>query len=184
MNKNIYIAIIVFLLGIVAGGLLFKDCSHKVERVVEIQKDTLWKTDTVTIDLPQETKKVTLKETLLVEVRDTLWLHDTLYMSLPLEKRVYQREEFYAEVAGYDPRLIKIEVYPKTAYVTKVEKVAKTNRLSFGAEAGYFTFPYIPIYLEYSRMLHKNVEFYVRAMYDIPSASYGASVGAKLQVGW
>ena len=184
MKTNIYIGVIVFLLGIVAGGLLFKDCSHKVERVVEIQKDTLWRTDTVRIELPQETKKVVLKETILVEVKDTIRKTDTLYMSLPLEKRVYQREEFYAEVTGYEPRLTKIEVYPKTAYVTKVEKVAKTNRLSFGAEVGYFTFPYIPIYLEYSRMLHRNVEFYVRAMYDIPSASCGASVGAKLQVGW
>ena len=70
MNKNIYIGVIVFLLGIVAGGLLFRTALIRW-RVVEIQKDTLWKTDTVTIDLPQETKKVTLKETLLVEVRDT-----------------------------------------------------------------------------------------------------------------
>ena len=72
-------------------------------------------------------------------------------MDLPLEKRSYKREDFYAEVTGYDPRLTYIEVYPKTVYINESvgQSVTGRNTLSFGIEPSYMNTLSIPIYLEY-----------------------------------
>lgn len=185
MHKNLYIGIIVFLLGIVAGGLLFNKCSTP-EKEILTQRDTLVIKDTISIEKPTEIRYQKITETILVPVQDTVVVHDTLFVLLTKEVREYKDSMYYAVVSGYEPQLDFIEIYPETKVVKEyvTEKIIKQNRLSFGAEAGYTSSAYIPIYLEYSRMLHRNVEFYVRAVYNIAGDSYGASVGAKFQVGW
>ena len=117
-----------------------------------VQKDTVVLFDTLKIVEPAEVKK----ETVLVEVRDTLWKHDTCYIALPLEKKTYKREDFYAEVTGYEPRLTYIEVYPKTETISKTEIVKeKKNSISVGLETSWCINPSIPIHLEYTRKLHR-----------------------------
>ena len=117
-----------------------------------VQKDTVVLFDTLKIVEPAEVKK----ETVLVEVRDTLWKHDTCYIALPLEKKTYKREDFYAEVTGYEPRLTYIEVYPKTETISKTETVKeKKSSISVGLETSWCIKPSIPIYLEYTRKLHR-----------------------------
>lgn len=185
MNKNLYIGVIVFLLGIVAGGLLFNRCSTP-EKEILTQRDTLVIKDTISIEKPTEIRYQKITETIPVPVQDTVVVHDTLFVLLTKEVREYKDSMYYAVVSGYEPHLDFIEIYPETKVIkeVKTEMITKQNRLSLGLEAGMFTSPYAPIYLEYERMLHKNVDIYARIMYDVVSMNRGVSIGAKFQVGW
>lgn len=172
---------IVLLVGLLIGWLP-KGRLQK-ETIVE-KRDTLVLHDTFTVYQPKEVVKERLR-TEYIEVRDTLRIRDTLYMALDLEKKVYRRKEFYAEVTGYNPSLTYIEVYPKTVYVTETERRKdKLNYFSAGVDVVYMGSPYIPIYLEYERMLHRNFSIHVRGMRDLLSGTNGVSVGAKAQIGW
>lgn len=182
--KKIYLYIILLVLGAVIGMLLCRQCSHDVPETI-IQRDTLVRIDTVKELYPVSIREE-IVDSILVVVRDTIRVKDTLYMDLPLEKRSYKRDDFYAEVTGYDPRLTYIEVYPKTVYINESvgQSVTSRNTLSFGIEPSYLNTVSIPIYLEYGRMLHKNVEIYGQIAYDLPSKTFGAGIGAKVSVGW
>ena len=175
--------IVLFLVGVLIGWLP-KGRLQK-ETIVE-KRDTLIIRDTVKEYKPVPVEVVKEKwKTQLVEVKDTVRIHDTLYLNLPIEKKVYKKEDYYAEVTGYNPSLTYIEVYPKTVYVTEtIRRKDKCNYLSVGAEACYIGTVYIPIYLEYERMLHKNFSIYGRIAYDLPSKSIGGGIGVRAQVGW
>lgn len=180
--KNIIIALSILVMGFVIGLLCRR--TEYVETTI-VERDTTVVVDTHIVEKPVP-YKVTVTDTLLKEVTDTVRLNDTLYVRLPLEKREYRRDEFYAVVAGYEPRLIHIEVYPKTVYVTEKlrETVSQRNYLSAGVDVVYMGSPYIPIYLEYERMLHRNFSIHVRGMRDLLSGTNGVIVGAEAQIGW
>ena len=87
---------------------------------------------------------------------------------------------------GYKPNLDYIEVCPKTKIVKEYVSQSATSRntLSFGIEPSYMNTLSIPIYLEYGRMLHKNVEIYGQIAYDLPSKTFGAGIGIKAGIQW
>ena len=150
--------------------------------------DTLFVRDTLIVDKPAEVRYEQSVETILVPIHDTTIIHDTTYLVLRREIKEYQGEDYFARVSGYNPCLDYIEVYPKNVVISKTEtttqSVTKCNQLVLGIEAEYLCTPYIPIYLEYSRMLHKNIGIYGRLIYDLPTRTYGAGLGAKLQIEW
>ena len=180
--KNIIIALSILVVGFVLGLICRR--TEYVETSI-VQRDTTVVRDTHTIEKPVPVK-VTVIDSIPVPVKDTVRMRDTLYVRLPLEKREYKREDFYAVVAGYEPRLTHIEVYPKTVYVTEVQKqiVRQKNYFSLGTEILYADMLHSYIYAEYERMLHQNVCLSVRALHDIPTQSNGFSVGIKAQLGW
>lgn len=181
MKKNIIIGALMLILGFAIGIL----CRPKqTERVVDIQRDTIIYRDTIRETYPIEISKEVVKKEYVV-VRDTLRIKDTLYLSLPMERRVYGSDDFYAEVTGYKPSLDYIEVFPKTRVITEriVEK-ERRNSISAGMEFGYMTALSIPIYLEYERMLQKNVGIYGRMMYDLNTRQFGVSAGVNIQFEW
>jgi hypothetical protein len=176
--------IINLIVGVVAGMWLCR-LSYAPERVVDVQKDTIIVRDTVVVEKPTEIRTEYVAEKILVEVKDTLWIHDTLYISIPRERKFYKEEEFYAEVSGYKPSLDYIEVYPERVYVTKTERVKeKKNYLAVGVEAGWCVTPSIPIYLEYTRKLHKNVEFNAGVFHDLVLGETGFRIGVNANIGW
>lgn len=164
--------------------LLCRQCTHDVPETI-IQRDTLVRIDTVKELYPVSIREE-IVDTIYVPIEKTILIKDTLYLSLPLEKRSYKRDDFYAEVTGYDPRLTYIEVYPKTVYINESVSQPATNRntLSFGIEPSYLNTLSIPIYLEYGRMLHKNIEIYGQIAYDLPSKTFGAGIGIKAGIQW
>ena len=177
--------IITLIVGMVIGWLCRP---RRVDKVVEVQRDTIVFYDTTRITSPAEIKYEKLTETLLVPIHDTLIIHDTTYVVLSRESREYRGEDYFARVSGCDPTLDVIEVYPKTKVISKMETatqtVTKCNRLSLGAEVHYFQSAYTPIYLEYERMLHKNVGVYGKLLYDLPTQTYGLGLGVELTIGW
>ena len=169
-----------FLLGVLAGGYFFSSENVVVETITKVEE----RVDTIVVEKPAEVRYKTLRETILVEARDTVTQHDTFFVRLPLEEREYRRDEFYAVVSGYDPRLTHIEVYPKTTIVTKTEMVMQKNHVSVGMELGYGESMSMPAYIEYERMLHRNVGVYGKAVRDMSSGTSGVAVGARVRFGW
>lgn len=184
MKKEIIIGALLLILGFVIG-IICKP--RRIERVVDIQRDTITKIDTHVIEKP------VLKETRVVdtvyvaiEVHDTTTINDTLYMRLEFETKTYKGENYLAKVSGYNPSLYYIEVYPKTKVIKEsvTQSVTNRNALGIGFEMNYINYPYIPIYLEYSYLLHRNVEMYARFLYDLPSHQIGVGLGTKVSIGW
>ena len=180
--KKILPFVIILIVGIVIGWLCRQSC---IRPQTIIQRDTLVRVDTVKESYPVSIREE-IVDTLRILVRDTIRVKDTLYMNLPLEKKLYASSEYYAEVSGYRPNLDYIEVYPKTKIVKEYVSQSATSRntLSFGIEPSYMNTLSIPIYLEYGRMLHKNVEIYGQIAYDLPSKTFGAGIGIKAGIQW
>ena len=180
--KKILPFVIILIVGIVIGWLCRQSC---IRPETIIQRDTLVRVDTMRELYPVSIREE-IVDTIYVPIEMTILIKDTLYLSLPLEKRSYKREDFYAEVTGYDPRLTYIEVYPKTVYINESvgQSVTSRNTLSFGIEPSYMNTLSIPIYLEYGRMLHKNIEIYGQIAYDLPSKTFGAGIGIKAGIQW
>ena len=189
MKENIKIILILalFALGCYLLGF-FKGKGHCRE-VTKMVTDTLTIVDTQVIEKP-ELEERTSKDPLLVPVHDTVRIKDTIYISLPMESKTYKGEGYMAVVSGYKPSLDRIEVYPKTTTISKtetvVQRVTKRHGLALGMEANYFgnTYVPIPIYLEYTNMLHKNIGMYGRISYDLLTQSYGVGLGVKVSFGW
>lgn len=185
MKKKIIIGALLLILGFVIGILCRP---NRIERVVDIQRDTTFLIDTHIVEKP------VLKETrvidtvyIAIEVHDTTTINDTLYMRLEFETKTYKGENYLAKVSGYNPSLYYIEVYPKTKVIKEsiTQSVTHRNALGLGFEMNYANnYPYIPIYLEYSYLLHRNVEMYARLLYDLPSRNVGVGLGTKFSIGW
>lgn len=180
MKKNIIIGALLLIIGFVIGLL----CRSKsVERVVDFQRDTTFVIDTHFVDNPVLVEKHA-KDTLFVAIRDTVVRNDTVYIPLPRETKIYAEKDYYAEVSGYEPSLDYLEVYPTTKFIKETQTVTNRNALTFGIEPNYLNTFSIPIYLEYERMLHKNVGIYGRINYDLQTKMFGAGIGAKVSIGW
>lgn len=182
MKKEITIGALLLIIGFVTGIVCRP---HRIEKVVDIQRDTITKIDTHIVEKPI-LKETRITDTMYVAVTDTIRQRDTLYMRLEFETKTYKGEDYLAKVSGYNPSLYYIEVYPKTQIVkeTITQSVTNRNALSIGIEASYLNALSTPIYLEYERMLHKNVGFYGQIFYDFPTRQYGAGIGMHLQLEW
>ena len=181
--KKVLICILLLVVGWLIGWLFRPS---KTETIIETQVDTLVRVDTHIIEKPVMVEK-RIKDTVYVavQVHDTTTINDTLYMKLAFETKTYKGEDYLAKVAGYNPSLYYIEVYPKTVTITQTQSVTNRNALALGFEMQYYRDnPYIPIYLEYSYLLHKNFGMYGKLLYDIPTQSVGVGLGIKAQIGW
>lgn len=182
--KRVVTYIIIGALLLMIGYILGRSRDNAKEDTILVQRDTTIVRDTVEIEKPVPVK-VTEKETLFVAVTDTLRIKDTLYITLPKDVKIYANNEYYAEVSGYQPSLDYLEIYQKNVVVAQTERVKeKRNYLSVGVEAGWCSTFSIPIYLEYSRMLHKNVQLNAGVFRDLVLRENGIRFGIEAQIGW
>ena len=179
MNK-VLSYIVIGLVGVVIG-LLCRP--NRIERIVDVQNDTIVRIDTHIIEKPVPVERVIL-EYRTTTIHDTTIVNDTIYAVLPIEKKTYKGEDYLAEISGYNAILERIEVYPKTTTIVKTQTATRCNQLAIGAEIQYNGTPYIPIYLEYSHLLHKNFKMFAKVSYDIPTQLVGAGMGVQVQLGW
>lgn len=182
--KKIIIYIIIGALLLIIGYILGRSCDNAKEDTTIVQRDTTIVRDTVEIEKPVPVK-VTQKETLFVAATDTLRIKDTLYITLPKEVKVYANEDYYAEVSGYQPSLDYLEIYSKQTTITQTERLKdKKNRLAFGIEGGWCQTFSAPVYLEYSRKLHRYVELEAGVFRDFVKKENGVRFGIEAQIGW
>lgn len=130
------IAIAVALL--VAAFLLGRCTAPKYEAETQVieKVDTMVVRDTIIREKPSyRTEYVFVRDSVRVQV------HDTVYINLPRQLRVYQDSLYRAEVSGVDPTLDRIEVYPQTKVVTKIEtqtiRVTERRKWGIGVQVGY-----------------------------------------------
>ena len=176
--------LLVFVVGLIVGFYAterhFRDATKMI-----VHSDTTYVYDTTRIVLPPVTNHIHTTDTMLVVVKDTLMVHDTTYIVLPKEVKEYRGEEYYAKISGYKPSLDYIEVYPKTTIITNTERIAPDkNSISLGINVGYLNTFSAPLFFEYERMLHKNIDIHARMLYDLPRKTVGAEVGASVRIEW
>ena len=185
MKKIVLSFIAIVAIGVAAGSLF--NVFFPKEAEVEEKVDTLYVYDTVTIGVPvpKETKVV---EKILVPVHDTIVKNDTTYIPLPRESKTYGDDRFTAVVSGYKPSLDRLDIYVENRTVTKYlipePKKPDVNYLGVGVEAAYVGSLALPVYLEYERMLHKNIEVYGRIEYDLSARYVGMRLGVRSGFAW
>mgnify|MGYP003289237854 CR=1 FL=1 len=192
MKKYIpYILVLVvgFVIGILCRPKHFRDATKMSQNDTIVRFDTIRhsRLELTTKSCRLEVPKISKPELVYIPSDSTTIIYrDSIrYVTLP-------RQYFYTKVedaeiwhSGIDSTIDSLNVVRKTQEITKTTQTAtKRNALGIGLEVTYYGSPYIPIYLEYSNMLHKNVEMYARIFYDIPSQSYGFGMGAKVSIGW
>lgn len=194
MKKDIIIGALLLIFGIVIGLLFRPNSSHKAENAP--QKDTIIVHDTITyskMELAQNTIKLNVPNTVarkfvfVPEDSTTIIYRDSIrYVTLPRQYFFTRTADAEIYHSGIDSRIDSLNVFHKTQTITQTatQTVTKRNALSLGIEASYCNSLSIPIYLEYERILHKNVGIYGQINYDLQTKMFGVGLGAKVSIGW
>ena len=181
---HIFILIVGIVIGALCRGHYFRSIVDNPQRDTIFVRDTFEYTKEV---LAESTKVVHQKDTeyIYIEVRDTIVKEKKVYVPMPRQyycTKVKDAEIFHS---GIESRIDSLNIFSTTANITQTYlPKEKKNYLALGIEASYIDRPYIPIYLQYSRMLHPNVEIYGKVMYDLPMRLWGVGLGANVQFGW
>lgn len=151
MTRFQYISLIVCL------GLLFAAaCSvswliglrtgrKSVQPEIVERHDTTIIRQPIHVSAPEPVSRLDLRFVLLPVVvpPDSVGVHpgDTLAVSVMEEMVSYENEDYRAVVAGIRPRLVSLDVWPKTIYATSESKTVlapdvRKPRISFGLTAG------------------------------------------------
>lgn len=186
--------LVIFLIGALAGMWAHRQY-HFRDATKVFQNDTIVRYDTIkysrleltTKSCRLEVPKISRPELVYIPADSaTIIYRDSIrYVTLP-------RQYFYTKVedaeiwhSGIDSTIDSLNIVRKTQEITKTtQTVTKRNALSIGIEASYLNTLSTPIYLEYERMLHKNVGFYGQIFYDLPARQYGVGIGMHLQLEW
>ena len=186
--------LVILLIGALAGMWAHRQY-HFRDATKTSQNDTIVRLDTIKysrfelvrntyeLDIP----KISRPELVYIPADSaTIIYRDSIrYVTLPRQYFFTSTDDVEIWHSGIDSTIDSLNVVRKTQEITKTtQPVTNRNALALGLEANYINSPYIPIYLEYERMLHRNASFYARVLYDIPSRSYGFGLGAKVSIGW
>lgn len=196
MKRNIYIGVAILVIGFVVGLLCRPD--HLRDEMKMVQTDTVVRYEKVSYT-PLELKGKTIQldvpkisslsmvylpyDSTMVVYRDSV-----RYVSLPRQYYYTSTEDAEIWHSGIDSTIDSLNVVAKNVVISKTETTTQTirhtNRLRFGIESRYCSTLSAPIYLEYERMLHRNVGINARFFYDLPTRMYGVGIGVNVQVGW
>ena len=191
MKKYIpYILVLMvgFVIGILCRPKHFRDSTDMVKDTLVIYDTTMYsKLELASKSYRLNVPKIERPSLVYIPADSTTIIYrDSIrYVTLPRQYFFTSTDDVEIWHSGIDSTIDSLNVVRKTQEITRTtQPVTKRNALALGLEANYINSPYIPIYLEYERMLHKNASFYARVLYDIPSQSYGFGLGAKVSIGW
>jgi hypothetical protein len=133
-------------------------CKNRVIYETGVQIDTVIIRDTIREAYPVE--KVRYIDRVETE---TLYLPgDTVKVAVevPIERKIYETPDYKAEIEGFRPSLVSMELYRQTQAITQIRTVAVPDRKRWGVgiQAGYGvglqngqvkTFPYIGVGVSY-----------------------------------
>lgn len=179
--------IVIFLVGLLIGWLP----KGRLQKDTIVQRDTIVVHDTIeyTKEVLAEKTKVVYKDKLEyvyvdVEKTDTLYIEEKVFVQMPRQYYFTETDDVRIWHSGIDSTIDSLNLVRKTQNITEtIQKKDKKNYLSVGAEAVYIGTPYMPIYVEYERMLHRNFSVYARGMHDFISQENGVSVGVRAKIG-
>jgi hypothetical protein len=129
---QIFLALALLTLGAFVGWHARPDCP-----AIEARVDTLVIRDTIrdTVLVPRTIREIRV-DTVLVELAD-----DTIYVDalIPIERKVYATADYRAEIEGFRPALVSMEVYRQTQFIDRTQtiRVPDPRRWGIGVTAGY-----------------------------------------------
>lgn len=107
------------------------------------------------------------------------------YVVLPRQYYFTSTEDVEIWHSGIDSTIDSLNVVRKAANITNTYKPKeKKNRLAFGIEGGWCQTFSAPVYLEYSRKLHRNVELEAGVFRDLVIQETGFRVGVNANIEW
>lgn len=191
--QKIFAYIGVMVVGVVIGCLL--PDYHFRDEVKMVQRDTIVRYDTmrysrlelVTNSNALKIPKIDVPKLAFLDVEkvDTIYKDNVMYLTYPRESYYTKAKDVEIWYSGIDSTIDSLNVVQKTQNIKETQQVkVARNSISLGIEASYLTAPSLPIYLEYGRMLHKNVEMYGQIAYDLQSRQWGVGIGVELKFGW
>lgn len=191
--QKIFAYIGVMVLGVVIGCLL--PDYHFRDEVKMLQRDTIVRFDTirysrlelVTNSNALKIPKIDVPKLAFLDVEkvDTIYKDNVMYLTYPRESYYTKAKDVEIWYSGIDSTIDSLNVVQKTQNIKETPKVkVARNSISLGIEASYLNAPSLPIYLEYGRMFHKNVEMYGQIAYDLQSRQWGVGIGVELKFGW
>ena len=193
MMKKIWIYLICLVVGILLGAGVCHN--YHVKTVPDIQKDTTYIYEKVPysrLDLGKMSVQITVPEIdvpKMVFIREdstTIIYRDSVrYVTLPRDYYYTSTNDVEIWHSGIDSTIDSLNVVRKSANITNVYKPKeKKNRLAFGIEGGWCQTFSAPVYLEYSRKLHRNVELNAGVFRDLVIQETGFRVGVNANIGW
>lgn len=191
--QKIFAYIGVMIVGVVIGCLLpdyhFRDEMKMVQRDTIVRYDTMRysRLELVTNSNALKIPKIDVPKLAFLDVEkvDTIYKDNVMYLTYPRESYYTKAKDVEIWYSGIDSTIDSLNVVQKTQDIKETEQVkVARNSISLGIEASYLTTPSLPIYLEYGRMFHKNVEMYGQIAYDLQSRQWGVGIGVELKFGW
>lgn len=191
--QKVFAYIGVMVVGVVIGCLL--PDYHFRDEVKMFQRDTIVRFDTirysrlelVTNSNALKIPKIDVPKLAFLDVEkvDTIYKDNVMYLTYPRESYYTKAKDVEIWYSGIDSTIDSLNVVQKTQNIKETQQVkVARNSISLGIEASYLTTPSLPIYLEYGRMFHKNVEMYGQIAYDLQSRQWGVGIGVELKFGW
>lgn len=191
--QKIFAYIGVMIVGVVIGCLL--PDYHFRDETKMLQRDTIVRLDTIRysrLELVANSNALKIPKIdvpklafLDVEKVDTIYKDNVMYLTYPRESYYTKAKDVEIWYSGIDSTIDSLNVVQKTQNIKETQQVkVSRNSISLGIEASYLTTPSLPIYLEYGRMFHKNVEMYGQIAYDLQSRQWGVGIGVELKFGW
>jgi hypothetical protein len=193
MKRNIVIGALMLIVGIVGGWL----CRgrHFREEVKMVESDTVYvykyksyshldlKGRTYKLDVPVVGVPDVIfirEDSTAVEYRDSI-----RYITAPREFFYTMTPEVEIWHSGIGSRIDSLNVHVRNSVITnKIVPKEKKHGLSLGVELGYMNGLTLPIYLEYERLLQKNVGIYGQMLYDLNARQFGIGIGLEVSIGW
>ena len=189
----IIIGALLLLIGIVIG-LLYRP---KLFRDTQMLPDTVYVKEKISygrLELQANTCKLNIPkfdipkyyfieyESTKIEYRDSI-----RYIVLPSESyhtKMNNIEIFHHGIKS-EIDSVNVDYYNKIMYVSQTERAKeKKNYLAVGMDVSWCVKPSIPIYLEYTRMLHRNVALRAGVFHDLAIQETGFRVGVNANIGW
>lgn len=191
--QKIFAYIGVMVVGVVIGCLLpdyhFRDEAKMLQRDTIVRFDTIRysRLELVTNSNALKIPKIDVPKLAFLDVEkvDTIYKDNVMYLTYPRESYYTKAKDVEIWYSGIDSTIDSLNVVQKTQNIKETQQVkVARNSISLGIEASYLTTPSLPIYLEYGRMFHKNVEMYGQIAYDLQSRQWGVGIGVELKFGW
>lgn len=106
------------------------------EKNVQVERDTVVDTLRTVLPVPSfeiEVGEVEIPYPIIIKEKGQERV-DTIYIPVPITQKEYISENYHAWVSGYNANLDRIDVFPKTIYVTKT---VPARRWGLGITGGY-----------------------------------------------
>lgn len=125
-------------IAILFAGWMIGWFSHpKCATIVDVRTDTVFVRDTIrdTVPVPRIVRMVRVDTVSVKAAGDTVYID----AEIPIERKTYETDDYKAEIEGFRPSLVSIEVYQQTQYIntTQTVSVRDTRRWGLGIQAGF-----------------------------------------------